>query len=198
MKQQVNRVAIPKMNHLALQKVTQPMRQSIKHATLSLMIASAGMAAGFNAHAHGPAGHDKMKSMHAMHHAVVKEQKDWGIAGDADKVTRTIPIVMSDDMKFSPTLITIKQGETIRFQVKNSGKMLHEMVIGTRKELDEHAAMMLKHPNMEHDEPYMAHVDAGKSADIVWLFNRAGEFEFACLIPGHYQAGMAGKIKVTL
>lgn len=204
MKQQMNRVALPTINPLTIQKVTQPMRPSIKHAALSLIIASAGWAAGFNVQAHGPAGHDKAatqdkaNSMHAMHHAVVKEQKDWGIAGDADKVSRSIPIVMSDDMKFSPTSIRIKQGETIRFQVKNSGKMLHEMVIGTKKELDDHAAMMLKHPNMEHDEPYMAHVDAGKSADIVWLFNRAGEFEFACLIPGHYQAGMAGKIKVSM
>jgi len=176
----------------------------MKKIALSVLITSLTVGAGFSAHAHGPAGHnkaamqDKMNSMQAMHHAVVKEQKDWGIAGDAEKVTRTIKIAMTDDMKFSPNAITIKQGETIRFQVQNKGKMLHEMVIGTKKELDDHAAMMLKHPNMEHDEPYMAHVDAGQSADIVWLFNRAGDFEFACLIPGHYQAGMAGKIKVSM
>ena len=176
----------------------------MKKIALSVLITSLTVGAGFSAHAHGPAGHnkaamqDKMNSMHAMHHAVVKEQKDWGIAGDAEKVTRTIKIAMTDDMKFSPNVLTIKQGETIRFQVQNKGKMLHEMVIGTKKELDDHAAMMLKHPNMEHDEPYMAHVDAGQSADIVWLFNRAGDFEFACLIPGHYQAGMAGKIKVSM
>jgi hypothetical protein len=82
------------------------------------------------------------------------------------------------------------------FVVKNAGKMMHEMVIGTRKELDEHAVLMIKFPNMEHDEPYMAHVDAGKQADIIWHFNRPGEFEFACLIAGHYQAGMRGKITV--
>mgnify|MGYP001952322792 FL=1 len=49
---------------------------------------------------------------------------------------------------------------------------------------------------MEHDEPYMAHVAAGKAGDIVWHFNRAGSFDFACLIPGHYQAGMTGTITV--
>jgi uncharacterized cupredoxin-like copper-binding protein len=71
------------------------------------------------------------------------------------------------------------------------------MVIGTKKTLDEHAALMLKNPGMEHEESYMAHVAPGKRGEIVWTFNRAGEFMFACLIPGHYQAGMVGKIKVT-
>jgi uncharacterized cupredoxin-like copper-binding protein len=69
-------------------------------------------------------------------------------------------------------------------------------VLGTKKELDEHAALMAKFPNMEHDEPYMAHVGPGKTGEIIWTFNRPGEFDFACLIPGHYQAGMVGKVKV--
>ena len=56
---------------------------------------------------------------------------------------------------------------------------------------------MRKFPEMEHDEPYMAHVAAGKRGQIVWQFNRAGDFEFACLIPGHFEAGMRGTIKVA-
>ena len=56
---------------------------------------------------------------------------------------------------------------------------------------------MVKFPNMEHDEPYMAHVKPGESGEIVWTFNRPGDFDFACLIAGHYQAGMVGKIKVA-
>ncbi len=128
--------------------------------------------------------------------ALVKEQKDWGIAGDAKAAKRTITLTMNDSMRFTPDAITIKQGETIRFVVKNQGKQLHEMVIGTKKELDAHAALMVKFPKMEHDEPYMAHVGAGKSQDLVWTFNRAGEYDFACLIAGHYQAGMVGKISV--
>jgi uncharacterized cupredoxin-like copper-binding protein len=149
-----------------------------------------------SAHAHGPAGHGAKHGSHAGG-PVVKEQKDWGIAGDTKAVNRTIRIDMTDDMKFTPNMINVKLNETIRFQVANKGKVLHEMVIGTKKELDEHAEMMKKFPNMEHDEPYMAHVDPGKRADIVWLFNREGDFDFACLIPGHYQAGMVGKIKVS-
>lgn len=128
--------------------------------------------------------------------AVVKEQKDWGIAGDAKGAKRTISLSMGDNMRFTPDAITVKQGETIRFVVKNDGKQLHEVVIGTKKVLDEHAALMVKFPNMEHDEPYMAHVAAGKSQNLVWTFNRAGTFDFACLIAGHYQAGMVGKITV--
>jgi uncharacterized cupredoxin-like copper-binding protein len=147
--------------------------------------------------AHGAAGH--ATKQHTQHHAMAApEQTDWGIAGDPKQVTRTIRIDMRDTMRFSPELITVKKNETIRFEVLNAGKVLHEMVIGTRKELDTHAEMMKKHPNMEHDEAYMAHVDPGKKGEIVWLFNREGEFDFACLIPGHYEAGMRGKIRVTL
>lgn len=126
-----------------------------------------------------------------------KEQKAWGIAGDPKAVTRTIEVVMTDNMRFTPDRVEVKEGETIRFVHKNAGKIMHEFVIGTRNELDQHAAMMLKFPNMEHDEPYMAHVGPGKTGEIIWTFNRPGEFEFACLIPGHYQAGMDGKIKVV-
>jgi uncharacterized cupredoxin-like copper-binding protein len=127
---------------------------------------------------------------------VRKEQKAWGIAGDANAVTRTIEVRMSDRMRFTPETIEVREGQTVRLVHRNGGKQLHEFVLGTKKELDEHAALMLKFPKMEHDEPYMAHVAAGQRSEMVWTFNRPGEFEFACLIPGHYQAGMVGRIKV--
>ena len=100
-------------------------------------------------------------------------------------------------MRFSPDKIDVKQGETIKFVIKNSGKMMHELVIGNKKDLEEHAALMLKFPGMEHDEPYMAHVAPGKTGQIIWTFNKPGNFDFACLIAGHYQAGMVGKITVA-
>lgn len=141
--------------------------------------------------AHGSEDHKKREGV------VQKEQQSWGIAGDAKDAARTIRIAMSDDMRFTPSTIEVKEGETVRFVVSNRGQVMHEMVIGTKKALDEHAALMVKFPNMEHDEPHMAHVGAGKKEDLVWKFNRAGEFDFACLIAGHYQAGMVGKIKVA-
>jgi uncharacterized cupredoxin-like copper-binding protein len=125
------------------------------------------------------------------------EQKSFGIEGDPARVSRSIEVKMNDQMRFEPSVITVKQGETIRFVHRNLGRVLHEMVIGTRADLEEHAALMRKFPEMEHDEPYMAHVGPGKRGQIVWQFNRAGDFEFACLIPGHFEAGMRGTIKVA-
>jgi len=141
--------------------------------------------------AHGDKDHPKKAG------PVKKEQKDWGIAGDAKAAKRSIEVRMLDTMRFSPERIDVRQGETVRFRVRNTGKAMHEFVIGTKKENDEHAALMVKFPNMEHDEPYMAHVPAGKMGEIVWTFNRPGTFEFACLIAGHYQAGMVGTINVS-
>ena len=127
----------------------------------------------------------------------VEEQTDWGIAGKPAWVTRTVQIDMTDAMRFTPDKITVKQGEIVRFVVTNKGRMLHEMVIGTPEKLMEHAALMRKFPGMQHAAPYMTHVPPGKTGEIVWNFNRPGTFEFACLIAGHYEAGMRGTLNVT-
>lgn len=155
------------------------------------LLATALLGASLGAFAHGDEDHGKKEG------PVVKEQKDWGIAGEPTAAKRTIELTMSDAMRFTPDHFEVKQGETVRIVLKNSGQVLHEMVLGTKKELEEHAALMAKFPNMEHSEPYMAHVKPGNTGEIVWTFNRPGEFDFACLIAGHYQAGMTGKIKVA-
>jgi len=143
------------------------------------------------------AAHEKAHHGGKKAAAVKKEQTEWGIAGEAKAADRVVKIKMLDTMRFAPDSIEVKQGETIKFVVINSGRMLHEIVIGSHKELNAHAALMAKFPGMKHEESYMAHVASGKIGQIVWTFNRVGEFMFACLIPGHYQAGMVGKIKVT-
>ncbi|MEB5964573.1 cupredoxin family protein [Comamonas testosteroni] len=145
-------------------------------------IASASVAHGNASHADGP---------------VIREQKPWGIAAEAQEVQRSLTIQMTDDMRFSPSHFIVKKGETLRLRVVNQGQLMHEMVLGTKASLGEHAQMMLRHPGMEHAEPFMAHVAPGKAEDLVWNFNRTGEFDFACLIPGHYQAGMTGRLTVT-
>jgi uncharacterized cupredoxin-like copper-binding protein len=124
------------------------------------------------------------------------EQKAWGIAGKASAARRTIDIVMADDMTFTPSVIEVREGDTIRLRLKNHGKELHELVLGTTAEIEAHAAMMKKFPDMEHDDPWMVHVPAGKTGDMVWTFNRAGDFDFACLVKDHYELGMAGRIRV--
>jgi uncharacterized cupredoxin-like copper-binding protein len=152
---------------------------------LGLGIVSAG------AFAHGEKSHAKKFTA-----AQLVEEKAFGKAGDPKKITRTITFHMSDRMRFDPSRITVKQGETIRFVAKNDGKLLHEMVFGTMKELKKHAELMKKFPGMEHDEPYMTHVAPGKTGEIIWQFTKVGEFDFACLIAGHYDSGMMGKVIV--
>jgi uncharacterized cupredoxin-like copper-binding protein len=129
--------------------------------------------------------------------AISTEEKAFGREGDPKKATRTVRVGMADTMRFTPSELTIRRGETVKFIVRNNGKVMHEMVIGTMKELKEHAEMMKKHPTMEHDEPYMAHVAPGKTETIVWQFTTAGEFHFGCLVPGHFETGMIGKIVVN-
>ena len=161
--------------------------------------------------AHGEGGHDKPSAFDASK----IEEKPFGRAGDPSRVSRTIRVGMADTMHFAigPAQratdvragtaphamsgdITVKRGETVRFVVRNDGKLMHEMVIGTMKDLKEHAEMMRRFPQMEHEEPHMAHVAPGKEGEIVWQFTRAGEFHYACLVPGHMEAGMISKITV--
>lgn len=120
-----------------------------------------------------------------------------GQPGIDSQITRTINVDMSDAMRFSPSSIAVKKGETVKFVVKNSGKIKHEMVLGSTAELKEHAAMMQKFPEMEHVDANQITVDPGKSGQIVWKFSKAGTFDFACLQPGHFEAGMKGQVKVA-
>jgi uncharacterized cupredoxin-like copper-binding protein len=103
---------------------------------------------------------------------------------------------MVDTMRFTPADITVKRGETVRIVATNKGHVLHEMVLGTAQELKEHADLMKRFPEMEHDEPHMTHVQPGKSGEIVWQFTKPGEFRFGCLVPGHFEAGMVGTVTV--
>jgi uncharacterized cupredoxin-like copper-binding protein len=119
-----------------------------------------------------------------------------GKPGKAEQAKRTVEVVMDDEMRFTPAKIDAKRGETIRFVVKNVGQMNHEFMLGTAKELKEHAAVMQKHPEMEHDEPSAVSVEPGKTGEVVWQFTRAGSFMFGCLKPGHYEAGMVGHLQV--
>lgn len=151
---------------------------------LSALILSAVLGISFPALASGD--HDGKEPEYAV----------LGEPGNPQKVDRTVNINMSDDMRYSPSSVTVKQGETIRFVLKNTGAGKHEMILGTVDELKEHAALMLKFPEMEHSEPNMASVEPGKTGEMVWAFTKAGSFDFGCLMPGHYEGGMAGKVTV--
>lgn len=139
-------------------------------------------------------GHSHHENSNA---AAISEESSFGKPGIASKVTRTIEVSMGNDMRFTPDKIQVKQGETIRFVLKNAASTMHEMVLGTADEIREHAELMKKMPNMQHTDPSMVRVEPGKSGEIIWNFDIDGSFQFACLIPGHLEAGMSGTITVT-
>ena len=120
-----------------------------------------------------------------------------GKPGMAAKVNRTINVDMTDAMRFTPADFTVRQNETIRFVIRNSGKLKHEFVLGTEKELKEHYELMKKNPEMEHADPNMATVAPGKTGEVVWQFTKAGRINVGCLQPGHYDAGMKGRVTVS-
>jgi uncharacterized cupredoxin-like copper-binding protein len=120
-----------------------------------------------------------------------------GEAGQASQVTRTVEVDMLDTMRFAPSSIAVKRGETIRFVVKNSGQLKHEFVLGTTKDLKAHYALMLKHPEMEHEDDNSVTVAPASTGEVIWKFTQAGPVNFACLHPGHYDAGMKGSVKVS-
>jgi len=165
---------------------------------LSLLLLGAlpalALAAGDPADNHGHAMPDMHKNMPGMHQDT--HGAGYGKAGDPAKVSRTVGVSMDDTMRFTPDRMSVKAGETIRFFIKNSGKLPHEMVLGTPSELKEHAEMMRSMPAMKHAAPNMIALAPGQRGGIVWQFDKAGEVDFACLVPGHMEAGMVGTIKM--
>ena len=124
------------------------------------------------------------------------KESPFGEPADPRSARRTIRVEMSDAMRFAPSAITVRRGEAVRFLAVNKGRVLHEMVLGTMAGLKKHAELMRRHPGMEHDEPHMVHVAPGKTGDIAWRFTQPGTFYFGCLVAGHLEAGMLGKITV--
>ena len=123
-------------------------------------------------------------------------ENEFGSYKPKMQVTKTIEIVMLDEMRFTPSVVNVKKGDVIKFVHSNPGVIMHEFVLGTPDSLTEHAEMMKKFPGMEHSEPYMTHVAPGKKGEVIWQFSEEGEFSFGCLIPGHFDAGMKGSVIV--
>jgi uncharacterized cupredoxin-like copper-binding protein len=161
------------------------MKRTLIAFAIALSLVSAS-----GAPAHGDENHAKKKDRLSNGHATA-----LGKPGDPQKITRTIEVEMNDTMRFRPATIKVKRGETIRFLVRNAGKVKHEMVLGTIEELKKHAGLMRKFPEMVHADPNQVSVDSGKTGELVWQFTKAGTFDFACLQPGHFEAGMVGKIQ---
>ena len=122
-----------------------------------------------------------------------------GEPGDPKKPARIVQVVMREGdgkMLFIPAQIKVRRGEQIKFVLRNNGELEHEFVLATTAENLKHAKQMMKNPEMEHDDPNAKRLDPKKIKEMVWRFTMRGEFEYGCLIPGHREAGMIGKITV--
>jgi uncharacterized cupredoxin-like copper-binding protein len=124
-----------------------------------------------------------------------------GEPGDPSKpVVRTIEVTMKETedakMLFEPSKVEIKRGEQVKFVLKNVGKADHEFMLDSVQNNAKHKVAMEKNPDMEHDDPNGKRLAPSDSNEIVWRFTKPGTFEFACLIPGHYESGMHGTVVV--
>jgi len=122
-----------------------------------------------------------------------------GEPGDPKKPNRVVEITMTEGpgtMTYTPNRIEVKLGEQIRFRLKNVGYLAHEFLLDSFESNAKHKIEMEKNPEMEHDDPNGKRVESKKAAEILWRFTKAGTFEFACLIPGHYETGMKGVVVV--
>lgn len=148
----------------------------------ALLVSTGAWASGNHADGHG--------------HDPASVETSYGKPGIATRAKRTIEVVMSDDMRFSPSDIEVRRGETVRLRVRNAGQLRHEFSLGTRQELEEHYEQMKQFPDMVHDEPNKISLEPGQQGEVVWQFSRSGVVDFACLQVGHYEAGMKGQVKV--
>ncbi len=133
------------------------------------------------------------------HHDEMSETTVFGELGNAKLPTKIVQLTMTDQgkgMAFTPSTITLRQGEQVKFVIHNEGALDHEMMLATKEMNDEHELQMVKNPDMEHDQPNALRLKPGARGVIFWHFTKAGEFDFSCLIPGHREAGMQGKVTV--
>jgi uncharacterized cupredoxin-like copper-binding protein len=122
-----------------------------------------------------------------------------GAPGGSGQPVRVVEIDMLEgdgSMSYTPSRIEVRKGELVKFVLKNAGALRHELLIDTFEGNARHKAEMARSPDMEHAEANGRHVDPRQSAELLWRFTQAGTFEYACLIPGHYEAGMKGVIIV--
>lgn len=145
--------------------------------------------------------HGSMQGMKGMDHGAHEHGDEHGPSaagqpGDESQVDRTVEVTAHDTMSYKPQSLAVKPGETIRFAVTNAGKIRHEFVIGAPEEQREHEQMMQEMPNMVHEDPGAVTLEPGETKTLIWQFSKPGVFEFACHVPGHYPAGMVGKVQV--
>jgi uncharacterized cupredoxin-like copper-binding protein len=144
------------------------------------------------AHAHGTEGHGE----HNVNGPYEVEQHPFGIAGHPKKLSRTVLVQLNDDKEFVPAAVRVKEGDTIRLVLQNRGQLKHEWVLGTDTDLRQQVQDRTRSGKALPDEVHRFQVDPGQTEEMVWTFNRPGQFKFTSLAPGRYQSGMVGVVTV--
>jgi uncharacterized cupredoxin-like copper-binding protein len=128
------------------------------------------------------------------------EHAPIGSPGTGAEITRTIEVKINETesgyMLFEPDVIHIEHGSVVRFEITNSGSVDHEFFLGSFDEIAKHQKWMRRHPDMEHNDPNSVTIPSAKTATLDWEFSDITNLEYACLIPGHREAGMFGVIIV--
>lgn len=122
-----------------------------------------------------------------------------GEPGDPQQSARLVDVTMRDaggELVFDPNLVKVKLGEQIRFVVTNAGQLEHEFFLGSSDEISEHEASMKTMPDMERNDVNLIRLKPGETKELIWHFTKPSDFEYACLLPGHLEAGMLGKVVV--
>ena len=162
----------------------------MRYALTPLLVMMMGATAAQAVLSHQPA-----KATSAM--AAATQETEYGMPGNAKDARRIVEIRLLDTMRIEPARLRVTQGQTVRLRIRNSGVVPHEFVLGTEKEIAEHRDMMRTMPTMKSADANAASVAPGGTAELVWRFSRPGMFLYACLIPGHWEAGMQGTVTVT-
>lgn len=186
-------ILMPQLSSGAARALRELRRNALAEAALGFAIIAVVGKLGMTVpamHSHGEEDH-----AHQGLYSTESQETAFGRAVDPGTARRTVRVVMTE-FSFQPAEITVHQGDVVRFIAINRGQVAHEMVLGTLDDLKEHAELMRTTPEMEHAAANMAQVAPGKSGPIDWQFTKAGEFYYGCLVPGHFEAGMVGRVTV--
>lgn len=119
----------------------------------------------------------------------------FGHPGEPGAHARVIHI-QALKLSFEPKSITVQRGETVKFVITNTSALMHEFVIGDPALQAEHEKEMQAQPGMPMHDANGVTLPPGQTRELLWTFTRDGTVEYACHVPGHFAAGMLGKITV--
>jgi len=157
--------------------------------TLLLLVASG------SAMTQAVSGHEPASQNTSM--TAAAKETGYGTPGNARDAKRTVDISLLDTMRIQPAQLAVRQGETVRLRIRNTGAVAHEFVLGSKDEIIEHRDMMRRMPTSMHNDANAVSVAPGGTAELIWRFSKPGTFLYACLVPGHWEAGMQGTVTVS-